>query len=47
MEGQCSTEQRPQWALVPMEEEEEDLKLFQHISDQRRSIIRELFTVFG
>jgi len=24
MEGQCSTGQSPQWALVPVEEEEED-----------------------
>jgi len=23
MEGHCSTGQRPQWAVVPMEEEEE------------------------
>ena len=24
MEGHCSTGQSPQWAVVPMEEEEED-----------------------
>ena len=24
MEGHCSTDQRPQWAVVPMEEEEEE-----------------------
>ena len=24
MEGRCSTDQRPQWAVVPMEEEEEE-----------------------
>jgi len=24
MEGHCSTSQSPQWAVVPMEEEEED-----------------------
>jgi hypothetical protein len=26
MEGSCSTGQSPQWAVVPMEEEEEDEK---------------------
>ena len=26
MEGECSTGQSPQWAVVPMEEEEEDMK---------------------
>jgi hypothetical protein len=25
MEGHCSTGQSPQWAVVPMEEEEEDI----------------------
>jgi hypothetical protein len=25
MEGHCSTGQSPQWAVVPMEEEEEEL----------------------
>ena len=25
MEGYCSTDQSPQWAVVPMEEEEEDI----------------------
>jgi len=24
MEGHCSTDQNPQWVLVPMEEEEEE-----------------------
>jgi len=29
MEGHCSTGQSPQWAVVPMEEEEEEVyKLF-------------------
>jgi len=27
MEGHCSTGQSPQWAVVPMEEEEEDTGL--------------------
>ena len=26
MEGHCSTVQSPQWAVVPVEEEEEELK---------------------
>jgi len=26
MEGHCSTGQNPQWAVVPMEEEEEDVQ---------------------
>jgi len=27
MEGHCSTDQSPQWAVVPMEEEEEEVGL--------------------
>jgi hypothetical protein len=26
MEGSCSTSQSPQWAIVPVEEEEEDVR---------------------
>ena len=29
MEGYCSTGQSPQWAIVPMEEEEEEEDLYQ------------------
>jgi len=32
MEGYYSTGQRPQWAVVPMEEEEELKELLQHVS---------------
>jgi hypothetical protein len=28
MEGDCSTGQSPQWALVPMEEEKEEAEIF-------------------
>ena len=28
MEGHCSTGQSPQWAVVPMEEEEEVLSIY-------------------
>jgi len=31
MEGHCSTGQSPQWAVVPMEEDEEGQEIF-HIS---------------
>jgi len=29
MEGHCSTGQRPQWAVVPMEEEEEEEEIYE------------------
>jgi len=39
MEGHCSTDQSPQWAVVPMEEEEEEIlkqgcTYFQKFSNQ-------------
>jgi len=37
MEGHCSTGQSPQWAVVPMEEEEEeDIILWYKIGDGRQ-----------
>jgi hypothetical protein len=41
MEGHCSTGQSPQWAVVPMEEEEESLFTFR----RKASMTKALFEV--
>jgi hypothetical protein len=39
MEGYCSTGQNPQWAVVPVEEEEEDI--YTHTRTHRRIPLNE------
>ena len=41
MEGHCSKDQSPQWAAVPMEEEEEVIMLCQAINTEFRNIMRD------
>jgi hypothetical protein len=53
MEGSCWTGQSPQWAVVPVEEEEEDALISQiyfgnetlHVSESSSVHLQELFTV--
>jgi hypothetical protein len=50
MEGYCSTGQSPQWAVVPVEEEEEEGKIFVfsfYYSFMWKIVYTNLFGVFG
>ena len=39
MEGHCSTGQRSQWAVVPMEEKEEEQELEEEVVDMKAPIL--------